>query len=114
MEGLPPLEQWEDVPYYIEEYNIEQIYLAAPEIENDKKEQLMRWCEARQCELTIEPSFYETESRKAHILQMAHDHMETLLDRELVRLPLDIRTLVQWKDHFSDGRRRNDWFAALL
>lgn len=102
-EGLPPLEQWEDVPYYIEEYNIEQIYLAAPEIENDKKEQLMRWCEARQCELTIEPSFYETESRKAHILQMAHDHMETLLDRELVRLPLDIRTLVQGKTILVTG-----------
>ncbi len=96
-EDLPILERWEDIPCYIEKCGVEQVYLAATEIENEKKEQLLGWCKTRQCQLIIEPPFYEAESRKAHILQMAHDHMETLLDRKLVRLPLDTRTLVQGK-----------------
>ncbi|MCI9626563.1 MAG: polysaccharide biosynthesis protein [Clostridia bacterium] len=102
-EGLTVQGQWADIPRHMEENRVEQVYLAAPEIENEKKEQLMHWCEAQQCELIIEPSFYETESRKAHILQMAQDHMETLLGRKLVNLQMDIGNLVQEKTILVTG-----------
>lgn len=97
MEGSPTINSWEDLPNYIEDEQINQIYLAMPGLEKEKKQQLMQWCREKQCELIVEPSYYEAESRKASILQTAHDHMEELLGRKLVKLPFDIRPLVQGK-----------------
>ena len=97
MEGSPTINSWEDLPNYIEDEQINQIYLAMPGLEKEKKQQLMQWCRERKCELIVEPSYYEAESRKASILQTAHDHMEELLGRKLVKLPFDIRPLVQGK-----------------
>ncbi|MGB5824680.1 MAG: nucleoside-diphosphate sugar epimerase/dehydratase [Proteocatella sp.] len=84
--GIPVLDNIDNVAEIVDSYEIEEIILAIPTISNKRKKEILECCKETGVKMRILPGIYELIDGKVHVEQIRDVQIEDLLGRETVKL----------------------------
>ena len=88
--SVPVVGNTSDIVKKAHEYNVEEIILAIPTIDSDRKKQILNECEKLNAKVKIMPGYYEFIDSKVDLKDLRDVQIEDLLGRDQVVLDKEI------------------------
>lgn len=89
MNGVPIAGTCEDIPYLVEKYQIDEIYIAMPSATAKQRKLVVEICKDTGCKLKILPGIYQLLNGEVDISKLREVEIEDLLGREPIHVNLD-------------------------
>lgn len=89
LQGIPVVGQKESIPQMVKKYNIEEIIIAIPTLEEGARKELLEICQETACKVKILPGIYQMVNQNIDLSMLRDVQIEDLLGREPIDLHLD-------------------------
>lgn len=89
LRGVRVMGNKEQIPYYAEKFDIEEIVIAIPTLSNNSKKELLNICQQTGCKILILPGIYQLVNEDVSVSMLRKVGIEDLLGREPVNLKMD-------------------------
>ena len=89
LQGIPIVGKKEEIPYFAEKYNIEEIVIAIPTIQPESQRELLEICQTTSCKVLILPGIYQLVNKEVSVSMLREVQIEDLLGRKPVNLEMD-------------------------
>lgn len=86
LQGIPVAGGKEKIPYFAEEYQIEEIVIAIPTISRSGQQELLELCQTTSCKVLILPGLYQLVNEEVSVSMLREVQIEDLLGREPINL----------------------------
>lgn len=89
LQGIPIVGKKESIPQMAQKYGIEEIVIAIPTLEAEKRKELLEICQKTACKIKILPGLYQMVNQKIDLAMLRQVDIEDLLGRDPVSLDMD-------------------------
>ena len=90
LRGVPIVGGRQDIPAFVEEYNVDQIVLAMPSVSRLEQKEILDICKETGCSIKILPGVYQLVNDEVSVKKLRDVEIEDLLGREPVETNLDL------------------------
>ena len=98
LQGIPVVGGKEEIPYYAEKYQVEEIVIAIPTLASAAKKGLLDICQKTSCKILMLPGIYQLVNEEVSVSMLREVEIEDLLGRDPVKLEMEeIMDYVQGK-----------------
>ena len=98
LQGIPVVGGKEEIPYYAEKYQVEEIVIAIPTLASAAKKELLDICQKTSCKILMLPGIYQLVNEEVSVSMLREVEIEDLLGRDPVKLEMEeIMDYVQGK-----------------
>lgn len=96
MQGVRVVGKKEDIPRYVEEYNIDEIIIAIPTLAKEAKDELLEICNSTACHILTLPGIYQLVNEEVSVSMLREVEIDDLLGREPVKMDQeDVRRFIK-------------------
>lgn len=104
IDGIPIVGGRDDIMYFVEEYDIDKIYIAIPSASKENKRDIINICSETNCVLKNLPDFYQYANTDINIGSLRDVSVEDLLGREPLRTDMsDVFEMIKGKTIIVTG-----------
>lgn len=89
LQGIPIVGKKEDIPEKAKRYNIEEIIIAIPTLEDQERRKLLDICQQTACKIKMLPGIYQMVNQEIDVSMLRDVSIEDLLGREPVDLHME-------------------------
>ena len=89
LNGVPVAGNRNDIPRLVEEYKIDEIYIAIPSASARERKAIIEICRETGCQVKILPGIYQLINGEVSIAKLRNVEIEDLLGRDPIRVNLD-------------------------
>lgn len=89
LQGIPIVGKKEDIPAMAKKYDIEEIVIAIPTLDEANRKNLLDICQRTACKIKILPGIYQMVNQKINLSMLRQVGIEDLLGRDPVQLNMD-------------------------
>ena len=105
--GFPVVGRKEEIPAMARKYNVEEIIIAIPTLEEKKQKELLEICQETACKIKMLPGIYQMVNQEVDVSMLRDVSIEDLLGREPVGSAHgDDRRIYQRESDPGNRRRR--------
>lgn len=98
LQGIPVVGGKEEIPYYAEKYQVEEIVIAIPTLASAAKKELLDICQKTSCKILMLPGIYQLVNEEVSVSMLREVEIGDLLGRDPVKLEMEeIMDYVQGK-----------------
>lgn len=87
--GIPIVGNDSKIPYAVERYKIQEIFIAIPKLSAQRKKEILEICQSTGCRLRILPSMNQIVNDEVSLANLRDVEIEDLLGRDTVKTDLD-------------------------
>ena len=89
LQGIPIVGTKEEIPAMAKKYNIEEIIIAIPTLEDESRHELLEICQKTACKIKMLPGIYQMVNQEVDVSMLRDVSIEDLLGREPVDLHME-------------------------
>lgn len=89
LNGIPIAGKREDIPKLVEQYQINEIYIAMPAASAKQRKAIIELCRETECDVKILPGIYQLLNGEVSIARLRKVEIEDLLGRETIHINLE-------------------------
>ena len=89
LQGIPVVGRKEEIPAMARKYNVEEIIIAIPTLEEKKQKELLEICQETACKIKMLPGIYQMVNQEVDVSMLRDVSIEDLLGREPVDLHME-------------------------
>ena len=82
LQGIPIVGTKEEIPAMAKKYNIEEIIIAIPTLEDESRHELLEICQKTACKIKMLPGIYQMVNQEVDVSMLRDVSIEDLLGRE--------------------------------
>lgn len=86
LQGVRIAGKKEQIPRFVEEYNIDEIIIAIPTLKKEAKDELLEICNSTACHILILPGIYQLVNEEVSVSMLREVEIDDLLGREPVKM----------------------------
>ena len=86
LQGVRIAGKKEQIPRFVEEYNIDEIIIAIPTLKKKAKDELLEICNSTACHILILPGIYQLVNEEVSVSMLREVEIDDLLGREPVKM----------------------------
>lgn len=86
LQGIPIVGDKDEIPYFAERYQIQEIVIAIPTISREARKELLEICQMTTCKTLILPGIYQLVNEEVSVSMLREVQIEDLLGRDPVNL----------------------------